>query len=190
MSDSAAGQHVWPEDSDQGDRSGDVTREAVLARAFVRLADTLASDFDIVDFLHGLSADSVEILRAEAAGVMLADPRGGPWWGSNALQHGLTVTSGPMNEPYLEVTYRKGRALAAYFYLPRSGKKKAVRTRRVDPGLIIDFASNGEALGIEITAPAPSSAVGELTSCPTSRLTNDGCDGSGIWFRPICPSRL
>jgi len=49
----------------------------VLARAFVRLADTLASDFDIVDFLQGLSADSVEILRAEAAGVMLADARGG-----------------------------------------------------------------------------------------------------------------
>ena len=60
-----------------GDRSGDVDREAVLARAFVRLADTLASDFDIVDFLQGLSEDSVEILRAEAAGVMLADARGG-----------------------------------------------------------------------------------------------------------------
>jgi GAF domain-containing protein len=51
--------------------------EAALARAFVRLADTLAGDFDIVDFLQGLSADSVEILRAEAAGVMLADTRGG-----------------------------------------------------------------------------------------------------------------
>jgi hypothetical protein len=54
-----------------------VAREAVLARAFVRLTDTLASDFDVVDFLHGLAADSAEILRAEAAGVMLADPRGG-----------------------------------------------------------------------------------------------------------------
>jgi len=54
-----------------------VTREAVLARTFVRLADTLAGDFDLVDFLHGLSTDSVEILRAEAAGVMLADARGG-----------------------------------------------------------------------------------------------------------------
>jgi len=41
------------------------------------LADTLASDFDVVDFLQGLSADAVEILEAEAAGVMLADPRGG-----------------------------------------------------------------------------------------------------------------
>ena len=54
-----------------------MTREAVLARTFVRLADTLAGDFDLVDFLHGLSTDSVEILRAEAAGVMLADARGG-----------------------------------------------------------------------------------------------------------------
>jgi GAF domain-containing protein len=54
-----------------------VAREAVLARAFVRLADTLASDFDVVDFLHNLAADSVEILGAEAAGVMLADARGG-----------------------------------------------------------------------------------------------------------------
>ncbi len=66
-----------PGRSGQGDRRGDVAREAVLARAFVRLADTLASDFDIVEFLHGLAADSVEILRAEAAGVMLADARGG-----------------------------------------------------------------------------------------------------------------
>ena len=51
--------------------------EVSLARVFVRLADTLASDFDIVDFLQGLSADSVAVLGAEAAGVMLADTRGG-----------------------------------------------------------------------------------------------------------------
>jgi transcriptional regulator with GAF, ATPase, and Fis domain len=77
MNDSGAGRHARPGDPGHGDRSGDMTREAVLARAFVRLADTLASDFDIVEFLHGLSADSVEILEAEAAGVMLAGPRGG-----------------------------------------------------------------------------------------------------------------
>jgi GAF domain-containing protein len=77
MSETGARHPVWLGDSGQGDRRDDVAHEAVLARAFVRLADTLASDFDIVDFLQGLSADSVEILRAEAAGVMLADPRGG-----------------------------------------------------------------------------------------------------------------
>ncbi len=52
-------------------------RDRLIARAFVRLADTLVDDFDVVDLLHGLSAYSVRILNAEAAGVMLADPRGG-----------------------------------------------------------------------------------------------------------------
>jgi transcriptional regulator with GAF, ATPase, and Fis domain len=52
-------------------------RERLLARAFVRLADTLADEFDLVEFLHGLSVDSVEIIGAEAASVMLADTRGG-----------------------------------------------------------------------------------------------------------------
>jgi len=52
-------------------------RERLLARAFVRLADTLTDEFDLVEFLHGLSVDSVEIIGAEAASVMLADARGG-----------------------------------------------------------------------------------------------------------------
>ena len=77
MSENGGRRPVWPADSGPGGRGDDVAREAVLAQAFVRLADTLARDFDVVDFLHGLSEDSVEILRAEAAGVMLADPRGG-----------------------------------------------------------------------------------------------------------------
>jgi GAF domain-containing protein len=77
MSENGAGRPVRPGDPGPGGHEDDVAREAVLARAFVRLADTLASDFDIVDFLHGLAEDSVEILRAEAAGVMLADARGG-----------------------------------------------------------------------------------------------------------------
>lgn len=73
MSETGSGRHARPGDSGQGAPRGG---EAALARAFVRLADTLASDFDVVDFLQGLSADSVEILGAEAAGVMLAGPRG------------------------------------------------------------------------------------------------------------------
>ena len=52
-------------------------RERLLARTFLRLADTLVDDFDVVDFLHRLSADSVDILGAQAAGVMLDDGRGG-----------------------------------------------------------------------------------------------------------------
>ena len=77
MNEIGGGRAAQPGEPGPDVHRGDVSREAVLARAFVRLADTLASDFDVVDFLQTLSTDSVEILGAEAAGVMLADPRGG-----------------------------------------------------------------------------------------------------------------
>ena len=59
-----------------------------------------------------------------------------------------------MKDPYLEVTFRHGRPIAAYYYLPREASQKSARTRRVDPGLVIDFTADGQAIGIEITAPA------------------------------------
>jgi hypothetical protein len=59
-----------------------------------------------------------------------------------------------MKETYLEVTFRHGRPVAAYYYLPREAHQKSARTRRVEPGLIIDFSAEGQALGIEITAPS------------------------------------
>jgi uncharacterized protein YuzE len=59
-----------------------------------------------------------------------------------------------MRHSYLEVTYRKGRALAAYFYLPREEGDRRVRTERADPGLLIDFTEDGRAIGIEITTPS------------------------------------
>lgn len=59
-----------------------------------------------------------------------------------------------MKEPYLEVTFRHGRPIAAYYYLPRNSTQKSVRTRRVEPGLVIDFTADDEAIGIEITTPA------------------------------------
>ena len=59
-----------------------------------------------------------------------------------------------MNRPYLEVTFRHGRPLAAYFYLPRKPRQRSHRSVRVEPGLVIDFARDGQPLGIEITAPS------------------------------------
>jgi uncharacterized protein YuzE len=58
-----------------------------------------------------------------------------------------------MSESYLEVTYRRGRAFAAYLYLPRRPGQKSHRTRCVEPGLVIDLTRSGQAIGIEITAP-------------------------------------
>lgn len=75
-----------------------------------------------------------------------------------------------MKESYLEVTYRHGQPLAAYLYLPRRERQKSVRTRRVDPGLIVDFAESGQPIGIEITAPA------QLTVVILNRLLRElGC---------------
>jgi len=58
-----------------------------------------------------------------------------------------------MNESHLEVTFRHGRAMAAYYYLPRRPVDKSYRTQRAGPGLVIDFARDGRAIGIEIVAP-------------------------------------
>jgi transcriptional regulator with GAF, ATPase, and Fis domain len=54
-----------------------MSRERLLATTFVNLADTLVAEFDVIDFLHTLAARSVELLDADAAGIMLADRDGG-----------------------------------------------------------------------------------------------------------------
>ena len=51
-------------------------RERLLAVAFVELADTLVTGFDVADFLHGLADRCVQLLGADAVGLMLADQRG------------------------------------------------------------------------------------------------------------------
>lgn len=56
--------------------SREQSREQRLARVFVELADTMVAEFDVIDFLHTLVDRSVELLHADAAGIMLADQRG------------------------------------------------------------------------------------------------------------------
>jgi len=48
-------------------------REQLLSRAFVGLADTLVDDYDIIELLDRLVSYSVELLAADAAGILLAD---------------------------------------------------------------------------------------------------------------------
>ena len=47
-----------------------------LSHVFVELADTLVSDFDVVEFMTTLADRCVELLGADEAGVVLADERG------------------------------------------------------------------------------------------------------------------
>jgi transcriptional regulator with GAF, ATPase, and Fis domain len=53
-----------------------MAREQRLAEVFVELADTLVEEFDVVDFLQTLTERCVELVDADAAGLMLDDQRG------------------------------------------------------------------------------------------------------------------
>ncbi|MEJ5914737.1 GAF and ANTAR domain-containing protein [Pseudokineococcus sp. 1T1Z-3] len=53
-----------------------MSRQQRIAEVFVELADTLVDDFDVVEFLTMLTERCVELLDADAAGLMLADQRG------------------------------------------------------------------------------------------------------------------
>ncbi len=72
-----------------------------------------------------------------------------------------------MNESYLEVTFRHGQALAAYYYLPRTSADRSRRTERIEPGLVIDFTRDGKPIGIEILAPS------KLTLAAFNRVLRD-----------------
>ena len=52
------------------------SREQRIADTFVALSDTLADDFDIIDYLGVLTRRCVELLPVAAAGVLLGDHRG------------------------------------------------------------------------------------------------------------------
>ncbi len=56
-------------------------------------------------------------------------------------------------ERSLQVTYRKGRAFAAYLHLSHATGEKSARTIASSDGLLVVDYSRGRAVGIEITGP-------------------------------------
>jgi hypothetical protein len=59
-----------------------------------------------------------------------------------------------MTERSLQVTYRKGRAFAAYLHLSHlTGEKSAKIVASPDGLLIVDYGATGRPVGVEITAP-------------------------------------
>lgn len=79
-----------------------------------------------------------------------------------------------MSHRYLEVTFRNGRPIAAYLYLPRNPGDKSARTERRSHGLLVDFSADDRPIGIEITTPnhAPlaelNQLLGELHQAPAT----------------------
>jgi hypothetical protein len=62
--------------------------------------------------------------------------------------------SGEMKSSYLEMTFRRGRPLAAYLYLPRAPGDKSDHVEQAGSGLLVDYTAEGKPIDIEITAPA------------------------------------
>jgi GAF domain-containing protein len=53
-----------------------ISRAGRVSAAFVKIANTLVADYDVFDLLHTLVDESVGILDAAAAGLVLVDPAG------------------------------------------------------------------------------------------------------------------
>lgn len=58
------------------EKQAEMNRQERITRVLVELADTLVAGFDVIDFLHTLVERVVELLAADAAGLMLADQQG------------------------------------------------------------------------------------------------------------------
>jgi len=59
-----------------------------------------------------------------------------------------------MTERSLQVTYRKGRAFAAYLHLSHATGEKSAKTVATPDGLlVVDYSATGRPIGVEITAP-------------------------------------
>jgi hypothetical protein len=66
----------------------------------------------------------------------------------------------PMSQRYLEVTYRKGKPLAAYLYLPRQSGDVSARVEPHGAGYLVDWSEDGRPIGIEMPSPSLVTAEG------------------------------
>ncbi len=62
-----------------------------------------------------------------------------------------------MHDRYLEVTYRHGKPLAAYLYLPRDENAQSARVVQEENGMLVDLGKDGRPIGIEILSPRETS---------------------------------
>lgn len=62
-----------------------------------------------------------------------------------------------MSDVFLEMSFRRGKAFAAYLHL-RHESAKVARTKEIRPGLLVDFADDGAPIGVEIVNPLQTDA--------------------------------
>ncbi|MGW5867446.1 ANTAR domain-containing protein [Streptomyces sp. NPDC055239] len=84
-----------------------MSREEKIARTFVELADTLADDFEVIDFMEHFTYRCCDILDIAAAAVLLAASE------TDLYSPGSCGTD-PARAAVLDVTVRAGPAVEAY----------------------------------------------------------------------------
>lgn len=87
-----------------------------------------------------------------------------------------------MRDRYLEVTFRKGRPIAGYLYLPRPGGVHSARTEPAGSGILVDFGPDDSVIGIEITSP-------RAISLEAINAVLSGIGHAGISAEEIAPLR-
>lgn len=87
--------------------------------------------------------------------------------------------------PSLKVTYRRGRALAAYLTLPAAGERRAKTSKPFDKGVVADLDENGRCIGLELLAPE-SISLDEINEILKS-LGGDELGPDELW--PLARSR-
>jgi transcriptional regulator with GAF, ATPase, and Fis domain len=111
-------------------------REGPLVHAFVALADTLVDDYDVVEFAQELVENCVSLLAADAAGLLLADPRGG-------LQVLASTSEQTRMLELLQIQSDAGPCLQAY----GTGDQTLVDDLRSDTDRWPEFAARASAEG-------------------------------------------
>jgi hypothetical protein len=99
----------------------------------------------LIALLEELRRDLPYVRNRDDAEAVAMETHADPQIVADALEEAM--------RPYLEVTFRKGKPLAASLHLPRASGAKAARSDARPQGLVVDFTADGEPFGVEITAP-------------------------------------
>ena len=70
----------------------------------------------------------------------------------------------------LKLSCRRGKVLAGYLTLQRRKGDKVARSAKTDTGLVVDYAADGRAVGIEIPNPSQESLQALLSLLDTLGL--------------------
>ncbi|MBB1158197.1 GAF and ANTAR domain-containing protein [Amycolatopsis dendrobii] len=120
------------------------SNENELLRAFVDMADTLVDEYDVADMLHRLAKYCVTLLGASAAGLLLADQRGG-------LEVVASSDEGTRMLELLQLQTEQGPCLDAY----RSGESVNIEDIAADSGQWPLFARQAAAAGFRSVQALP-----------------------------------